>query len=93
MGYRLVVTSSEYKGRHVGFNMCGLQRNPDHHDAPEIPVPGTGYSLFTDEQGASSFTESEALRVQDRLRRMGVETVLCASSDLTDPRFVTIDPS
>ena len=77
MGYILVVTSTEYAGRFVGFNMWGMQRNPDHHDAPEIPVPGTGYSLFTDEQGASLFSEeSDALRVQDRLLRMGVGTEL-----------------
>jgi hypothetical protein len=76
MGRMLVVTSSEYKGRYVGFNMCGMQRNPDHHDAPEIPVPGTGYSLFLDERGASFFPKSEALRVQGRLRSMGVDTKL-----------------
>jgi hypothetical protein len=26
MGCMLVVTSSEYKGRYVGFNMCGMER-------------------------------------------------------------------
>jgi hypothetical protein len=73
----LVVTSREYKGRYVGFNMCGLQRNPNHQDAPEIPVPGTGYSLFIAEQGALLFSESDAFRVQDRLRKMGVDSELC----------------
>jgi hypothetical protein len=74
MGCVLVVTSNEYKGRFVGFNMCGLQRNPDHLDAPEIPVPGTGYSLFSEEQGASFFSESDALRVRGRLKKLGVVT-------------------
>jgi hypothetical protein len=45
-------------------------------DAPEIPVPGTGYSLFTGERGAAFFTESDALQVQYRLRKMGVDTQL-----------------
>jgi hypothetical protein len=75
MGCKLVVTSSEYKGRFVGVNMYGMQRNPKHHDAPEIPVPGTGYSLFLEETGASFFlNEADALRVQARLRKMGVDT-------------------
>lgn len=64
MGYILIVTSNDYGCRYVGVNMCGLQPNPDHHDAPEIPVPGTCYSLFSGEQGASFFTESGAIRVQ-----------------------------
>jgi len=74
MGIILIVTSPEYEGRFVGFNMCGLQRNPEHLDAPEIPIPGTGYSLFTERGGASLFTESDALRVKARLKGMGVET-------------------
>ena len=77
----LVVTSSEYNGRFVGFNMCGLQRNPNHLDAPEIPVPGTGYSLFIDEQGAFHFNEPDARRVQGRLWEMGVETQPRQSTD------------
>lgn len=81
MRWILVVISSEYEGRYVGFNMCGMQRNPDRPDAPEIPVPGTGYSLFILEQGASLFTEVDAIRVQYRLGKMGVDSELRQMSE------------
>jgi hypothetical protein len=66
MGCTLVVCSGEFKGRYVGHNFSGLRR------VPEIPVPGTGYSLFSQPQGAAFFPESVATQVIARLENMGV---------------------
>jgi hypothetical protein len=74
MGCILVVCSGEFKGRFVGHNFSGLRRVPEDPRIPEIPVPGTAYSLFSQKQGASFFPESVATEVIARLQTMGVQT-------------------
>jgi hypothetical protein len=74
MGCILVVCSGEFKGRYVGHNFSGLRRVPTSPRIPEIPVPGTGYSLFSQKQGASFFPESVAIQVMARLKTMDVQT-------------------
>jgi hypothetical protein len=74
MGCILVVCSGEFKGRYVGHNFSGLRRVPPNLRVPEIPVPGTGYSLFSQQKGAAFFPESVAVEVIARLNNMGLQT-------------------
>ena len=80
MGYVLVVTSGEYKGRYVGLNISDLRWNPANRHTPEVPVPSTPFSLFINEKGANLFPAKEVPAVQFRLKRMGIETELSAQS-------------
>jgi hypothetical protein len=79
--YILIVTSGEYRGRFVGWNLAGLARYPEWPSSPEIPITGTGYSLFLSEDGASHFLKERAGEVQQELRQVGIETALAEWAD------------
>jgi hypothetical protein len=71
----LIVTSGEYKGRYVGQQCSGPRVNPVLNQNPEMPVFGTGYSLFIQEKFAFHFEiDSNAVAVQTGLRKCHVDT-------------------
>jgi len=71
---RLIVSSGEHKGRYVGPNYSGLRTNPVLLASPEVKLPGTPYSLWTQEQMAAAYLEQKALEVQAELKALGLET-------------------
>ncbi len=76
MGCTLVVRSGPCRVRFVGWNFSGLRWNKANSKSPEVRVPRTGYSLFSDARGASVLNESEALCAQARLKYAGVDIEL-----------------
>jgi hypothetical protein len=69
----LVVISGEFRGRYVGVNLLGLRKIPPHTGCPEIPVPGTEYSLFVHLEGAAHLLPARAIEVQGVLKAAGIE--------------------
>jgi hypothetical protein len=74
--YILVVTSGDFAGRYIGLNIAGLRKVLDNHVPLEIPIAGTGFSLFRDEVGAYHLTELSALTLQAALLKFGLTTEL-----------------
>ncbi|MGD0156932.1 MAG: hypothetical protein ABSB50_12610 [Terracidiphilus sp.] len=73
---QLIVRGGENAERWIGENIRGLRTNLALIQNPEVPVPGTGYSLFTQRELAFDFIDANAVEVQARLKERGVETEL-----------------
>jgi hypothetical protein len=73
---RLMVSSGEYKGRYIGQNIGGLRTNPELLKTPEVPIPGTGYSMYAQEGAAFRFNEANAINVQVELKKRRIDTAL-----------------
>ncbi len=70
------ITTGDYAGRYVGPNFSGLRTNPSLLASPEVKLPGTPYSLFTQEQVANSYSEEKAVKVQAELKALGLGSEL-----------------
>jgi hypothetical protein len=69
----LQVVVGENKGRVVGANRR-VRSSPELRTSPEVPVPGTGCSLYIQREEAFHFIEANALSIKEELLRRGVET-------------------
>jgi hypothetical protein len=71
---KLVVASGDYKGRYIGQNVFGVRTNPELLKIPEVPIVGTGYSMYAQEGAAIQFFESNLAHMQAELKKRGIET-------------------
>lgn len=73
---KIRIAAGEHKGRYVGQNFYGLRTNPELLASPEVKLPGTPYSLFTQEQVANNYLDEKARQVQTELKALGLESEL-----------------
>ena len=73
---RIRITTGEYAGRFVGSNLGGLITNKELLANREVKVPGTKYSLYAQESGATQFLDMAAPGVQAELKALGYGTEL-----------------
>lgn len=66
--------SGEYVGRFLGQNFSGLRTTPELLENPEIPLNGTSYSLYAQEQFANLYFSSKAAQVQAELKALGIDS-------------------
>ena len=71
--YRVKVTSGNYKGRFIGPNIGrGLVTNPALLETPQVPLSGTDFSLYAQEDAANRFFPEKAAEVQKQLTSLGL---------------------
>ena len=69
--YKIKITTGDGAGRYVGPNIGGLVTNPVLRDNREVKVPGTKYSLYAQQEAATSFFDHAAPAVQAELKALG----------------------
>lgn len=72
--FRIRITAGAHTGRFIGPNIEGLITNQELLKDREVRLPGTKYSLYAQERGATQFFENVAPDVQAELKKLGYET-------------------